>query len=46
MLYSRRYRLEPLSRWFEGLGYEVLRIQKVEDTRDRSRVAHLLLRKR
>lgn len=46
MLYSRRYRLEPLSRWFEGLGYEVLRIQKVEDTRERSRVAHLLLRKR
>lgn len=46
MLYSRRYRLEPLTRWFESLGYDVLRIQKVEENRERARVAHLLLRRR
>lgn len=45
MLYSRRYVLESLTRWFERLGFEVLRIQRVDDSRQRARVAHLLLRK-
>jgi hypothetical protein len=46
MLYSRRYALNALVSWFEGLGYEVLRMQRVEDSRGKARVAHLLLRKR
>jgi len=44
MLYSRRYELESLSRWFERLGFEVLRLRKVEDSKGQARVAHLLLR--
>lgn len=46
MLYSRRYALEPLTRWLEKLDLEVLRIAKVEDSRGKARVAHLLLRRR
>jgi len=46
MLYSRRYDLEGLSRWFEDLEYEVVRLRKVEDSKRRARVAHLLLRRK
>ncbi len=46
MLYSRRYTVEGLSTWFERLGFTVERITKVEDTKGRPRVAHLLIRKR
>ncbi|MFO0723664.1 MAG: L-histidine N(alpha)-methyltransferase [Myxococcota bacterium] len=46
MLYSRRYDVEKLARWFERLDLEVLRIQRVEDDKKRARVAHLLLRRR
>lgn len=44
MLYSRRYDLEQLTAWFERLDFEVLRIQRVEDSKGQARVAHLLLR--
>ncbi|MCA9555571.1 MAG: L-histidine N(alpha)-methyltransferase [Myxococcales bacterium] len=44
MLYSRRYELGALSRWFERLGFEVLRVHRVEDGRGEARVAHVLLR--
>ena len=44
MLYSRRYQLEPLTAWLEGLGLEVQRIQRIEDSRGMPRVAHLLLK--
>lgn len=45
MLYSRRYNLEGLSRWFEQRGYVVERISKVTDSRKQDRVAHILLRR-
>jgi len=45
MLYSRRYALEPLTRWLEKLDLEVLRVVKVDDSRGKARVAHLLLRR-
>ena len=43
MLYSRRYDIELLCRWMEGLGFSVLRLQRVDDSRHQARVAHLLL---
>lgn len=46
MLYSRRYTLELLTQWIEGQDLDVLRIQRIEDSRGQARVAHLLLRKR
>lgn len=46
MLYSRRYRLEDLTSWFERMRFEVLRIARVDDAKKRPRVCHLLLRKR
>lgn len=46
MLYSRRYKLEDLTRWFERLDFEVARIKRVEDSQRRERVAHLLLIRR
>ncbi len=45
MLYSRRYALEGLTGWLEERGYEVLRIARVEDSKKRPRVAHLLVRR-
>ncbi|MBL8950999.1 MAG: L-histidine N(alpha)-methyltransferase [Myxococcaceae bacterium] len=45
MLYSRRYELEGLSRWFESLGFAVESLEKVEDSRGTPRVANLLLRR-
>jgi len=45
MLYSRRYGLEGLTPWLEALGLEVVRIEQVEDSRNRPRVAHLLSRR-
>lgn len=45
MLYSRRYDLEGLTGWLEERGYEVLRLARVEDSKKRPRVAHLLLRR-
>jgi uncharacterized SAM-dependent methyltransferase len=45
MLYSRRYDLELLTRWFEQRGYAVERIESVADTKQVFRVAHLLLRR-
>lgn len=46
MLYSRRYTLEDLTAWLEAMNLEVLRIQRIEDSRGIARVAHLLLRAR
>jgi hypothetical protein len=46
MLYSRRYKMDALSAWFERLDFEVLRVQRADDSRDRPRVGHLLLRRR
>ncbi len=46
MLYSRRYRLEDLTAWFEKMRFDVLRIVRVDDSKKRPRVCHLLLRKR
>ena len=43
MLYSRRYKLDELTAWFEGLGFSVERIKRVEDRQKRGSVAHLLL---
>lgn len=45
MLYSRRYDIAALSGWMEHLGFSVLRIQRVDDSRQNARVAHLLLRR-
>lgn len=45
MLYSRRYELSALGSWLERQGFDVLRIQRVEDSRNQARVAHLLLRR-
>jgi uncharacterized SAM-dependent methyltransferase len=46
MLYSRRYEVSSLTTWLERQGFDVLRIQRVEDSRNQPRVAHLLLRRR
>ncbi|MEM9188402.1 MAG: L-histidine N(alpha)-methyltransferase [Myxococcota bacterium] len=46
MLYSRRYQIEGLSKWFERQSFEVERVVHVSDSKRRPRVAHLLLRKR
>jgi Histidine-specific methyltransferase, SAM-dependent len=46
MLYSRRYRLELLSAWWEGQDYAVEGIHQVKDGKGRTRVGHLLLRRR
>jgi uncharacterized SAM-dependent methyltransferase len=46
MLYSRRYDLPGLTRWFSERGYEALRIGRTEDTAERQRVAHVLLRRK
>ncbi|MEM9071504.1 MAG: L-histidine N(alpha)-methyltransferase [Myxococcota bacterium] len=46
MLYSRRYTLEATTRWFEELDFRVEGIHRVEDSKRRPRVAHLLLRRR
>lgn len=45
MLYSRRYELNALSRWFESLGFAVESLERVEDSRGTPRVANLLLRR-
>lgn len=45
MLYSRRYRVEPLCAWMEARGLEVLRVRRVEDSTGRPRVAHVLMRR-
>jgi hypothetical protein len=46
MLYSRRYELGALSQWFEELGFEVEGLNRTRDSQGRSRVGHLLLRRR
>jgi uncharacterized SAM-dependent methyltransferase len=46
MLYSRRYKLESLTSWFETIDFSVLRIKKVEDSQKRARVGHVLLLRR
>jgi len=46
MLYSRRYDLEALTAWFEKRELDVLRIQRVEDSKRTARVAHILLSRR
>jgi hypothetical protein len=43
MLYSRRYRLEPLTHWFEQQGFVVERVHEVADPKGQTRVAHILL---
>lgn len=45
MLYSRRYDLEELARWFERLDFAVEGISRTRDSKGRSRVGHLLLRR-
>jgi len=46
MLYSRRYQVDGLSKWFEEHGFRLERTLLVEDSRRQARVAHLLLRRR
>jgi hypothetical protein len=46
MLYSRRYKLEEMTAWFEALDFDVQGIHRVHDSKGRERVGHLLLRRR
>ncbi|MBI1948822.1 MAG: L-histidine N(alpha)-methyltransferase [Deltaproteobacteria bacterium] len=46
MLYSRRYDVAALGRWLEGLGYAVEAVVPVPDSQKRTRVAHLVARRR
>lgn len=46
MLYSRRYDVTALGRWLEGLGYAVEAVVPVPDSQKRTRVAHVVARKR
>lgn len=46
MLYSRRYQVRPLLDWFDRAGYEPLSELVVSEGSGRTRVAHLLLRRR
>jgi hypothetical protein len=46
MLYSRRYDLAQLSAWFETLGFSVEGMLKTKDSQSRSRVGHLLLKRK
>jgi uncharacterized SAM-dependent methyltransferase len=46
MLYSRRYDLDRLVAWLERFDLALLRTVRVEDSKGRARVAHLLLRRR
>ena len=46
MLYSRRYQLEGLTAWLEQLEFSVERIVRIEDSKRRPRVAHVLARRR
>lgn len=43
VLYSRRYDIDALRRWFLELGYETRFEHRVKDSRGRDRTAHLLL---
>lgn len=43
VLYSRRYDIEALRRWFAGHGYETRFEHRTKDRRGRDRTAHLLL---
>jgi hypothetical protein len=45
MLYSRRYRVAPLSAWFEQHGFKTEAVRTVDDARGLPRMAHLLLRR-
>lgn len=46
MLYSRRYELDQLCRWFEGLDFDVVEASTVEAGKGKPTVAHLLLARR
>ena len=46
MLSSRRYDVAALGRWLEGFGYVVEAVVPVPDSQKRTRVAHLVARKR
>ena len=46
MLYSRRYHLDGLTAWLEQMGFAIERIVRIEDSKKRPRVAHLLVRRR
>ena len=46
MLFSRRYALEGLIPWLEEREFAVERVHQVRDSKRRSRIAHLLLRRR
>lgn len=46
MLYSRRYDVAALSRWLEQQGFAVESTVPVDDSQKRTRVAHVLARKR
>jgi hypothetical protein len=43
MLYSRRYDLDQLCRWFEGLDFDVVEASTVEAGKGKPTVANLLL---
>lgn len=45
VMYSRRYDIDALCRWFQGFGYETLRVDRVKDTQGHDRTAHLLFRR-
>lgn len=46
MLYSRRYHVAGLGKWLEGFGFDVEAVVPVEDSQKRTRVVHLVARKR
>lgn len=46
MLFSRRYALDALTRWFEALDFDVLGVRKTRDSKQSPRVAHILLKRR
>lgn len=46
MLYSRRYDVTKLGKWLEGFGFTVETVVPVEDSQKRTRVVHLVARKR
>lgn len=46
MLYSRRYDIAKLGKWLEGFGFTVEATVPVDDSQKRTRVVHVVARKR
>ena len=46
MLYSRRYELNALTAWFEGMGFTLEGAERIDDSRGSARVVNLLLTKK